>query len=298
MIKIEYIKSPLNYTGGKFKLLPQIVPLFPNDINTFVDLFGGGFNVGVNVSANKIIYNDIIGQLIQLLQYWKENDIEALLDNIYSSIKEYGLSNSIEYGYSHYGCNSNDGLSKYNNKQWQKLRKDYNETKNIKLLYPLIIYTFNNNIKFNDKNNFVAGGCNKRDFNKSLKNNFIKFINEMNNKNVEFINKDFRRIKLDVLSKDDLVYCDPPYLITSATYNINWTDKEEIDLINKLDNLNKKGIRFALSNVLESKGKTNDILENWAKDYTIHYLNNTYSNCNYQKNDKESKDIEVLITNY
>lgn len=40
--KEELIKSPLNYTGGKFKLLPQILPLFPNEINTFVDLFGGG----------------------------------------------------------------------------------------------------------------------------------------------------------------------------------------------------------------------------------------------------------------
>lgn len=36
-------KSPLNYTGGKYKLLPQIFPLFPSKINTFVDLFGGGF---------------------------------------------------------------------------------------------------------------------------------------------------------------------------------------------------------------------------------------------------------------
>ena len=40
--KEELIKSPLNYTGGKFKLLPQILPLFPNDINRFIDLFGGG----------------------------------------------------------------------------------------------------------------------------------------------------------------------------------------------------------------------------------------------------------------
>ena len=38
----EYIKSPLNYTGGKYKLLPQILPLFPNEIDTFIDLFGGG----------------------------------------------------------------------------------------------------------------------------------------------------------------------------------------------------------------------------------------------------------------
>ena len=41
MNKNNYIKSPLNYVGGKYKLLNEIIPLFPNDINTFVDLFGG-----------------------------------------------------------------------------------------------------------------------------------------------------------------------------------------------------------------------------------------------------------------
>ena len=40
LIKQEYIKSPLNYVGGKYKLLPQILPLFPKNIDTFIDLFG------------------------------------------------------------------------------------------------------------------------------------------------------------------------------------------------------------------------------------------------------------------
>ena len=35
----KYIKSPMNYTGGKYKLLHQIEPLFPENINLFVDLF-------------------------------------------------------------------------------------------------------------------------------------------------------------------------------------------------------------------------------------------------------------------
>ena len=42
------IQSPLNYTGGKYRLLSQILPLFPDDIETFVDLFCGGCNVGIN----------------------------------------------------------------------------------------------------------------------------------------------------------------------------------------------------------------------------------------------------------
>lgn len=49
---------------------------------------------------------------------------------------------------------------------------------------------------------------------------------------------------------------------------------------------------------LESKGKENIILKEWAKGYTVHYLDHTYSNCSYHKKDKQSKDIEVFITNY
>ena len=52
------IQSPLNYTGGKYRLLPQILPLFPGHVGTFVDLFCGGCNVGVNVEADVHFYND------------------------------------------------------------------------------------------------------------------------------------------------------------------------------------------------------------------------------------------------
>ena len=58
MEKNKFIKSPMNYTGGKYKLLPQILPLFPTEIDTFVDLFTGGGNIAVNVEAKKIIAND------------------------------------------------------------------------------------------------------------------------------------------------------------------------------------------------------------------------------------------------
>ena len=64
----KYIKSPLNYVGGKYKLLSQILPLFPSNINTFVDLFGGGGNVIVNVKAEHCIYNDILKQVALIMR--------------------------------------------------------------------------------------------------------------------------------------------------------------------------------------------------------------------------------------
>lgn len=62
------IQSPLNYTGGKYKLLPQILPLFPKNIDLFVDLFCGGCNVGINVEANRFLYNDINRNLQYIYQ--------------------------------------------------------------------------------------------------------------------------------------------------------------------------------------------------------------------------------------
>jgi len=69
---MELIKSPLNYVGGKFKLLSQILPLFPEHIRIFIDLFSGGCNVAVNVNAQQIICNDIL--------MYKNNTILCFLD--------------------------------------------------------------------------------------------------------------------------------------------------------------------------------------------------------------------------
>lgn len=279
--KEELIKSPLNYTGGKYKLLPQILPLFPNDINTFVDLFSGGCNVGINVKANKIICNDYMEQLILLYTYLKEHSIEETYTHINSRIEQFNLSTTNKEGY-------------------LNMRKIYNEKRNALDLYVCICYAFNYSIRFNSKGEYnVAFGKDRSCFNSALQDRLKTFIKKI--QDIYFINKSFEQLDIDSLIKEDLVYCDPPYLITDANYNENggWGEKREYQLLEFLDKLNSKGIKFALSNVLEHKGKSNDILKEWSKKYNIHKLNHNYGNCNYQTKDK-SKDgsIEVLITNY
>jgi len=281
-IETEYIKSPLNYVGGKFKLLPQIIPLLPNSINTFVDLFGGGFNVGINVNAQKVYYNDSMTQVVDMLEYFKTHSLKEMLDQIDSWVEEYQLSKTNQEGFT-------------------KFREYYNSNKNPLALYTLICFAFNYQIRFNSSGNYnMPFGKERSSFSTTLRFKFIKFIDALHNKHCDFYDRDFRGLKVENLTSNDLVYCDPPYLITVAAYNENggWTEQHEHDLLDKLDKINDNGIKFALSNILEGKGKSNDILKEWSKKYNIHYLNNTYSNCNYQKKDKESKDIEVLITNY
>ena len=169
------------------------------------------------------------------------------------------------------------------------------------MLYVLICYSFNHQFRFNSKGEFnMPFGKNRSQWNDTMKKNLINFHKAITEKNIIFTNKDFNELKIDKLSSNDFVYCDPPYLITCATYNEKdgWNENSERKLLELLDKLNSQNVKFALSNVLFSKGKTNDILIEWSKKYNVHHLDYTYQNCNYHTKDKESKPDEVLITNY
>lgn len=280
---MEYVKSPLNYTGGKYKLLPQLLELFPKQVNTFVDLFAGGGNVSVNVKAEKVVFNDLMWQVPEMLQEFKKIGVEESLMKIDGYISSYDLSKENKEGY-------------------LALRELYNKGKSDPLmLYTLICYSFNNQIRFNNKGAYnMPFGKDRSSFNPTLREKFITFVQRLQSMEIQFSSKDFRELDLDTLGENDFVYCDPPYLITVASYNENggWGEQAERDLLAKLDTLDKAGVKFGLSNVFESKGKENIILKEWAKGYKVHYLDHTYSNCSYHKKDKQSKDIEVFITNY
>lgn len=249
------IQSPLNYTGGKYKLLPQILPLFPKDINCFVDLFCGGCNVGINVCAKKYVYNDSCEPLINLYSVMQTLDSASFIEKIETVIKRYGLSDVKLYGYDFYNCNSSDGLGVYNRDKYMKLRADFNALKerNVDyyvMLYVLIVYAFNNQIRFNRNGEFnLPPG--KRDFNQKMHSKVENFIELLQNQNATFIHSDFREIEIDKLTDKDFVYVDPPYLITCAAYNEQggWSEVDEEDLLQKLDDLSQRGIKFALSNI-------------------------------------------------
>lgn len=276
----------MNYTGGKYKLLPQILPLFPNGgiiDGKFIDLFCGGANVAVNVNANNgIIANDFDTNVIDIYNEFKIHCITDLLAYIEDKIAEYDLTIT-------------------NKEAFDKFRTDYNnsEEKNPLDLFILICFSFNHQFRFNSKGEFnMPFGKDRSCFNNTIKRNLISFKEKIDN--ITFTNNSFEDLKIEKLCSDDFVYCDPPYLITCATYNEKdgWNEVKEKKLLELLDKLNEKGVKFALSNVLTNKGKSNDILIEWSKKYTVHHLNNTYANCNYHTKDKNSKTDEVLIVNY
>lgn len=179
----QIIPSPLNYIGGKFKLLPQILPLFPKIDGTFIDLFCGGCNVGVNVRCEKAILNDTNHNLIYMYHTFKNLDKDVLFEMINKIITKYHLSRSDINGYNFYHCESSSGLGKYNKEHFLKLREDFNENTNYDynyyvMLYVMIVYSFNNQIRFNrdGKFNLPVG---KRDYNTKMQQKLSAFVDRL-----------------------------------------------------------------------------------------------------------------------
>ncbi len=293
MIKMNelYIKSPLNYIGGKYKILNQIIPKFPKKINTFVDLFGGGFNVGINVDAETVIYNDVIEPLCELMNYFSDNEADEVIKKLEDNIK-------------------NNSLDKENTDAFLRLRNKYNhniyENEDEKILdfYCLILYSFNYQIRFNQNMKYnTPFGKNRSSYNQNIKKNLEKFIKKINKTNVKITKDKFVDFDFSNLGEDDFVYCDPPYLITTGSYNDgnrgikDWTLDDEKKLLSILDDLNSRGVKFALSNVLVANDKKNEILTEWSKKYTVYIIENSFNNSNYRRKKKDDT-IEVLITNY
>lgn len=288
-IKNEIVKSPLNYIGGKYKILPQILPLFSENIDTFIDLFAGGCNVGINAKANKIIFNDNLTYLIDFFKTIQKQDLDITLNHIKKRIKEFDLSIT-------------------NDKAYKEFRDFYNRTREPLDLFVLIAFSFNHQIRFNNNHRFNNPfGKNRSSFNPKMQYNLEKFIIKLKTLNVAFTNLNFDEFNFSHLNENDFVYADPPYLITTGTYNdgkrgfTGWNEKEEVKLLQILSNLDRKNIKFALSNVIEHKGKTNYLLVDWINEngFVINYIKKNYANSNYQtKNREKNGSIEVLITNY
>ncbi len=295
-------RSPLFYVGDKYKLMKQLVNLFPKEINTFYEPFVGGGTVFLNIEAKKYFLNDIDKHLINIhkLLIASSKNSEKFFKETEKIIHKYKLSHSYkkdivpdslkkEFKKTYY--------ARFNKKGYDKLRTCVNNfQKNDPLvLYILLIYGFNRMLRFNGggKFNLPVGNV---DFNKNVVNALNNYFDFVHDKKISITSKDFKRFFSDKkYLKNDFVYLDPPYLISASEYNKLWNQESEADLLKMIDALDKKGVKFALSNVTHYNGSKNDLLVKWMKKYKVHKIESNY--INYHNNGKKVIK-EVLITNY
>jgi len=264
-------KSPLNYSGSKDSLMPQITKYLPGYIDSFVDVMGGAFNVGVNVVANEIVYNEYNPYVYEMVEMLLKKEPKKILEHTKNQIKKHNLNRS-------------------DSKTFNKFRAVYNNKQNSMDLFVLSMFSFQNQLRFNSSFEFntPVGNC---AFNETLGQRVLNFKPKV--KKINLLNFDFQNLDYKKFSKDSLFYFDPPYFITNGSYNDGkrgfngWDADLETKLLKYITTLHNNGYKFMLSNIINHKNKTNHILKEWIETHEFNIF-------------KLESGVrrEVLITNY
>jgi DNA adenine methylase Dam len=265
--------SPFNYTGSKYPILPNLYEHFPDNVDTFWDLFVGGGSVFINSRYDNIVINDIITPLIQIYQSLYDEDFDTIIKNI-----------------------ENQFIPKDNPTIYGNKRDEFNISGDPYIFFNLVSSCTNNMMRFNKKGKFNQT-YGKRSFNDNTKKRLEEYSKTIKQKNVKFLNKSFVDVIDDIIATkgENFVYIDPPYLISEAGYNAYWSKELEIQLYDKINKLHDNGIKFMLSNIVEHKGQKNPYLSLLSKEYKVIEIDNNFNKVS-KKNIGETK--EVIVINY
>ena len=164
------------------------------------------------------------------------------------------------------------------------------------MLYTLILYGFQQQIRFNTDYGF-NNPIGSRWFNECLLSKFITFARCSRSKNIEYLNVPFERL-IDQIAPDTFVYADPPYRSTLGVYNDGkrgfegWTIEHERRLCMFLDQINQRQAKFMLSYVLQVEDFYNADVASWSERNGYHIIDVEVPQGRYNNR------REVLIINY
>lgn len=272
------LKSPLNYAGSKHKLMPQLIKYFPDkdSVNCFYDVFAGGLSVSINSEYETVIANDVIKPLISFYQNLKDaQNIDLEIEKIKSF-----------------------AVDKNSQADFLRVRELFNQTGDDPYLFFALVSSCTNNMMRFNRNFKFNQTFGKRSINDNTVEKLRQYYQVMQRKDINFTNLHYRQLfEVYVPSSDDFIYLDPPYVseLTEAGYNSYWTKQDEEYLYDLLDQLNSKGIRFALSGVSIHKGIKNPYMSRLQK-YSIIELDHSYESVARIKNVGQSQ--EMLVINY
>lgn len=276
-------ESPLNYIGNKTRVIDEIRNNLPDNIETFIDAFGGGFNVGINIRSKHVIYNEYNHFVKELIESFSHYDTFSYIVYMKKIIQRFGLEHGDKDSY-------------------LKVRNYYNsfpeEERDPRLLLVVILYSFQQQIRFNGNHEF-NNPVGMRWFNDKILEKLISFSRRIKELNADFYCSDYTEMFVHVNDGHTFIYLDPPYMLTNGSYNDGkrgfkgWDFSQECNLFEFLDSLNDEGSRFMLSYVLEHKGMKNQALLRWVQEKNYHII---------QLGDilgiSGSRRKEILVINY
>ncbi|HHW28677.1 MAG TPA: DNA adenine methylase [Syntrophomonadaceae bacterium] len=277
MAKNKLVAPVVKWAGGKRQILDEITKYIPDEFSTYYEPFLGGGAVLFELQPEKAVVNDINQELMNIYQVIKDN-VDELIENL----KKH--KNEREYFYKIRELDRDK-------EQYSKLTKVERASR--------IIYLnktcYNGLFRVNKSGEFNAPFGNYKNPN-IVNESTLRAVSEyFNTADIKFTCQDFEAA-LQSAAKGDFVYLDPPYDPVSETASFTEYDKggfsrdEQIRLKKVCDELNRKGIKFLLSN-----SATEFILELY-KDYRIEVIQ--AKRVINSKADRRGDVDELLVMNY
>lgn len=274
--KNNLIQPILKWVGGKRQLISEIEKYIPKKYTTYYEPFMGGGAVFFHLQPKKAILNDINSELINVYNVLK-NNIDELIENLEKH------ENTSEYFYKMRGKDREEEYKKLSNIE-----------KASRIIY-LNKTCYNGLFRVNSSGEFNTPFGDYK--NPNIVNEYVlKAVNRyLNNIDVEFHNVDFFEILKNV-KKGSFVYLDPPYDPISQTSSFTGYDKggfskkEQEKLKEACDELNRKGVKFLLSN------SSTEFIRELYKDYKIETIKAKRSI--NSKSNLRGEIEEVLVRNY
>lgn len=269
---------PIKSQGIKSKLLPWIQETLTEIPRCWREPFMGTGVIALNIKADRYVLSDANPYIIQFYLELQKNtltveDIRIFLEQEGQKLKEIG------------------------EKQYYTIRERFNDTgQSLDFLF-LNRACFNGMIRFNKNGKFNVPFCRKTDrFSKAYITKIVNqakvFQNFLQKNEVSLKISDFRK-SLAEATKEETVYCDPPYIDRTQGYYNDWNQKDEEDLFSCLKNFQGK---FLLSTWHHNTYRENTFIKNLWNIFNVRTQEHFYHLGGEIKN--RNSMIEALITNF
>lgn len=276
--KDPLVSPILKWVGGKRQLIESIVPLIPEH-TTYYEPFVGGGAVLFHTQPKKAVINDSNEELINIYQVIKEQPEELI--NLLESHRD---RNSQEYFYEVRSLDRDKG-------EYAALTP---AERAARIIY-LNKTCYNGLFRVNRAGEFNAPWGRYKNPNITNETTIRAMSRYFNGAKVTVYCGDYREA-LKGIRKGSFVYLDPPYmpLSTSSSFTgytaAGFGPQEQVELKRQCDLLNKRGIKFLLSN------SCCDFIENLYQDYIVERV--SAKRAINARADKRGAIDEVLVRNY
>lgn len=277
---MKVIVPPIKSQGIKTKLIPWINAVVPQKTGKWVEPFLGTGVVAFNSGFQSALLNDTNPHIIQFYKKIKSNEITPFKVREYLEEEGENLRNAGDNGYDHF----------------RLIRDRFNTNFDSLDFLFLSRAGFNGMMRFNRKGKWNIPFCKKPErFSKSYVTKIVNQVTKVQDvikPNWEFHNKQFSEI-IPLATKDDIIYCDPPYYGRYVDYYNGWTEDDEKLLFEQLKETKAK---FILSTWHHNDYRKNEMIDKYWHHFNIITKDHFYHSGGKIENRRSV--VEALVCNF